>query len=107
MTLLRISFTLVFLFSVFVLSAQKSKKADKATISNLKTHISYLADDKLEGRRAGSAGEKLAMEYISQQFKNYGIQPKGVDGYYQPFEIAEGKQINKGTSFTVNGNPLQ
>ena len=45
--------------------AQKLKKADKAAIANLQAHISFLADDKLEGRRAGTNGEKLAREYIS------------------------------------------
>ena len=40
--------------------AQKLKKADKAVIANLETHIGFLADDKLEGRRTGTAGEKLA-----------------------------------------------
>ena len=107
MTLLRFRFSLIFLLSVTLLNAQKAKKADRTTIANLKTHISYLADDKLEGRRAGSAGEKLAMEYISAQFKTYGIEAKGVDGYFQPFEINEGKKINDGTGFSVNGTALQ
>ena len=30
--------------------AQKIKKADKIILTNLQTHIAYLADDKLEGR---------------------------------------------------------
>ena len=45
--------------------SQKLNKSDKAIIANLKAHIGYLADDKLEGRRAGTEGEKLAGEYIS------------------------------------------
>ena len=55
--------------------AQKISKADKKTIKSLQLHINYLSDDKLEGRRTGSAGEKLAYEYISTQFKNAGITP--------------------------------
>ena len=35
-------------------------KADKVTLANLQAHIQYLADDKLEGRRTGTAGELLA-----------------------------------------------
>lgn len=86
--------------------AQKLKKADKVTFENLKTHIGYLADDKLEGRRAGSAGEKLAMEYISTHFEKLGIAPKGVDGYYQPFEIHEGKKLANSSYFSINGTNL-
>ena len=80
-------------------NAQKQKKADKISRDNLQAHIKYLADDKLEGRRAGSPGEKLAMEYISDKFKTIGLLAKGSDGYYQPFEINEGLQINEGNIF--------
>ena len=87
--------------------SQKLSKSDKAIITNLKTHIYYLADDKLEGRRAGTQGEKLAGEYISTQFRNIGIVPKGTDGYYQAFEINDGKQIGESTYFSVNGKNLE
>jgi Zn-dependent M28 family amino/carboxypeptidase len=98
---------LLSLFFVFTTaSAQKLKKADKAIVANLKEHIQYLADDKLEGRRAGSNGEKLAMEYISRQFKAIGLLPKGTDEYYQPFDINEGKQINAESYFIINNNKL-
>lgn len=101
----KLALSLVFLSSV--VTAQKLKKADKATIANLQAHIGYLADDKLEGRRAGGAGEKLAMEYIAGQFKSLGLQPKGTDGFYQPFEIQEGKEIKEGTFFNINEVKLE
>ena len=103
----RIKLALSFVLFSSILYAQKLKKTDKVTIANLQTHIGYLADDKLEGRRAGSAGEKLAMEYIAGQFKTLGLQPKGSDGFYQPFEIQEGKQVKEGTFFSINGVKLQ
>jgi hypothetical protein len=68
--------------------------------------VQYLADDKLEGRRTGSEGEKMAMQYISSQFSSVGLAAKGTDGYYQPFDVNDGKQINSGTFFTINGNEL-
>lgn len=101
----KLALSLVFLSSV--VTAQKLKKADKATIANLQAHIGYLADDKLEGRRAGGAGEKLAMEYIAGQFKSLGLQPKGTDGFYQPFEIQEGKEVKEGTFFSINEVKLE
>src|SRR5215207_3659948 len=91
--------------------AQKKKslklsRAEQAIVTNLQSHISYLASDKLEGRRAGTAGEKLAGEYISQKFAEVGLQPKGSDGFFQSFEIYDGKQINSATHFIINQNHL-
>lgn len=91
--------------------AQKKKtpklsKADKTTIANLQAHIGYLADDRLEGRRAGSNGEKLAGEYISQKFAEAGLQAKGTNGFFQTFEIYDGKQMNPSSHFMINGNSL-
>ena len=105
---------LLLLVSLFLIQdsfAQKKKspklsKADQAMVRNLQSHISYLASDKLEGRRAGTNGEKLASEYINQKFQEIGLQPKGGDGFFQSFEIYDGKQINKATHFIVNDNTL-
>lgn len=101
-------FLSLFLIGVFsVTQAQKLKKADKALMTALQSHISYLADDKLEGRRAGSAGEKLASEYISGQFQAIGLTPKGTNGWLQAFEINDGKMVNPSTFFIVNGAELK
>jgi aminopeptidase YwaD len=99
-------YLVLLLFVVGCTSQQKSTKSEARLIDNLKAHIQYLADDKLEGRRAGSNGEKLAMNYIAEQFKTIGIEPKGTDGYFQAFDINEGKQINQGTTISINGNQL-
>jgi aminopeptidase YwaD len=88
-------------------NAQKLKKSDQIVLDNIQNHVRYLADDKLEGRRAGTKGEELAMDYISDQFKQIGLRPKGTLGYYQDFAIAEGKQINPGTHFIINDKELK
>lgn len=83
-------------------------KADTITIANLRAHIQYLASDKLEGRRTGTAGELQAMEYISEQFSKDGLLPKGTNGYVQEFEINEGKQFTEADNFfVVNGEKLE
>ena len=87
--------------------SQKLKKSDQITLTNIQNHIHYLADDKLEGRRAGTKGEELAMDYISDQFKQIGLRPKGTVGYYQDFTISEGKQINAGSHFIINDKELK
>ena len=100
---------LIVLISLFVIPAlgQKLKKADKAIYENLQKHISFLSDDKLEGRRAGTPGEKLASDYISSEMQSLGLQPKGEQGWLQPFDINDGKQVNASTFFIINGSDLK
>lgn len=85
----------------------KLKKDDALVVENLLKHVRFLADDKLEGRRTGTAGEKEAANYISSQFQLLGLQPKGATGYLQPFGIDEGKQIGSATLLTIDGKGLQ
>lgn len=83
-----------------------AEKEQVLTVSNLQKHVQYLADDKLEGRRTGSAGEVLAMNYLIQQYKGLGIDAKGADGYVQEFEINEGLQIESNTILKINDRLL-
>lgn len=87
--------------------SQKLKKADKAVLANVQSHIKFLSDDKLEGRRAGTAGEKLANDYIVSQFAAIGLQPKGSEGWLQAFDISDGKQINPTTHLIINNYDLK
>lgn len=54
-------------------------------------HIQYLAGDKLEGRDTGSAGHKLAAQYVAGEFERSGLKPAGTSGYFQPvkFDISQ------------------
>jgi hypothetical protein len=49
-------------------STQVSPSAER-----LREHITYLASDKLEGRRTGSSGATQAAEYIAREFSRYGL----------------------------------
>lgn len=87
--------------------AKAQAKADQVLITSLQSHIGFLADDKLEGRRTGTPGEKLAYEYISNQFSLAGLAPRGEQGtYLQEFSINEGKQIDPATRLAINGEVL-
>ena len=50
-------------------------------------HIQYLASDKLEGRDTGSAGHKLAAQYVAGEFERSGLKPAGASGYIQPVKF--------------------
>ncbi|MEY3921979.1 MAG: hypothetical protein RL634_1740, partial [Bacteroidota bacterium] len=101
----RILFGLI-LFSSFA-TAQKINKADKKLLTALQKHTFYLASDQLEGRRAGDPGEVLASAYIADQFKHNGLSPKGTSGFYQPFTINDGRQIEPTTNIVINNKTLK
>lgn len=84
---LRIKLFLLGLLFQLNLFAQTLPVQDKQVIKNLKGHIQYLADDKLEGRLVGSKGERQAYEYIIKNLKKRGVTAAGSKGYLQPFEI--------------------
>ena len=62
--------------------------SDEITASDVKTHISFLADDNLKGREAGTADEAKAANYIADYFRDFGLEPAG-DGqtFFQEFTI--------------------
>jgi len=100
----------IFLLLILVsqtLTAQRLSKTDKAVIENLKTEVTYLASDQMEGRRTGTEGEKLAYEYLSKQFEKAGLIPKGNDhSFIQTFQIDEGKQVLPSTHLIINDTAL-
>ena len=89
-----------------VVFGQKLKKADRQIVDALKSHIYFLSDDKLEGRRAGTPGEMLAVQYITAEFTKAGLSPKGESGYVQAFTIDDGKTVKQSSMFQVNGKDM-
>jgi len=78
--------------------------------SKIQEDVAFLADDKLEGRGTGTAGERLASEYIANRFKKLGIAPKGDEGYFQEFNFkpkvgphSEAKFINQKEDGSITG----
>ena len=60
---------------------------DSETVHALKEHVSYLSAAALEGRKAGSEGEREAAQYVGEKLREYGIDLiTPVDG--QPFGIS-------------------
>jgi Zn-dependent M28 family amino/carboxypeptidase len=50
--------------------------------ADIKAHIAYLADDRLLGRKAGTPGYQMAVDYVTQQLKTLGVQPAGEGGTF-------------------------
>ena len=60
---------------------------DSETVRALKEHVAYLAGAQMEGRKAGSEGEKMAADYLADKLKEYGID---VLSSGSEFKIAQG-----------------
>ncbi len=63
-----------------------SKKIQQAMnridTNTIRSHIAYLADDKLKGRLPGTEGYQLAVDYVVDQYKQMGVAPGGDNGGY-------------------------
>jgi hypothetical protein len=65
-----------------------------------RAHVTFLADDLLEGREAGTRGFDIAARYVSTQFAALGLQPAGANGgWYQPVEFV---RFTGGGTGTIN-----
>jgi hypothetical protein len=93
---LRILLPFTFLL-IFSLSLRSQNTSD-----NLRKHITYLASDELEGRKAGTKGDSLAATYIRDKFRSAGAELQGDDGF-QYFSLVAGVSQGDGNSFIVNG----
>lgn len=60
---------------------------DSETVRAFKEHVSYLSGAQMEGRKAGSEGEKMAADYLAAKLKEYGIDVLTVGS---EFKIAQG-----------------
>jgi len=56
---------------------------DRISADSLRTNLSYLASDALEGRGTPSHGLDLAADYIAKQFQDAGLEPAAGDSYFQ------------------------
>lgn len=65
------------------------------------SHVTFLADDRLEGRNTGSEGHKLAAQYAAEQFAAIGLQP-GVKGQWFQTVPFDTRQIDEtGSSLAI------
>ncbi|ALW84145.1 peptidase M28 [Hymenobacter sedentarius] len=62
--------------------ASVKQAMDQVRPDAIKAHIAYLADDRLQGRQAGTPGYQMAVDYVVKQLKTMGVQPAGEGGTY-------------------------
>ena len=67
-------------------------------------YVKVLASDQMEGRETGSEGLKKAAAYIVDQLKADGLQPAGVNGFYQPVKFISRQIDESGSSLALVRN---
>jgi len=89
------------IFTLFLLVAISCNKVHTPE-NKIKEDVSFLADDKLEGRQTGTPGELKAAEYIQNRFKDLGLTGKGTNGFYQDFTFKPKTNPHEEVKFTEN-----
>ena len=77
--------------------------------AELRTKVTYLASDELEGRMTGSKGAKQAAEYAAADFTKMGLQPVGNNkGFLEEFTYIAGTEVDKpNCSLILKGSKYQ
>ncbi|HEX4541836.1 MAG TPA: M28 family metallopeptidase [Candidatus Acidoferrum sp.] len=94
---MRNTLSLVLLLTLAAASpAQQTAPASHFDGNSWWAHVKFLADDSLEGRNTGSEGLRKAEAYAVEQLQKAGLEPDGVNGFYQPvrftqFQVDESK----------------
>lgn len=79
-----------------------TKYANTINTTDVKEHIYTLASDAFEGRQTGERGQKMAAEYLADQYKSFGIMGiNGSDNYYQYIPVDSLNKRSKNPSENV------
>src|SRR3990172_310128 len=70
---------------------------------DVRTHVSRLASEEMEGRLTGTDGARRASDYIIQELERMGIRPlPGRDSFRVPFEFTSGVN-DQGSTLSASG----
>jgi acetylornithine deacetylase/succinyl-diaminopimelate desuccinylase-like protein len=104
-------FILYSLITIFTITACTQKNnsylSGAITSADVKTHISFLASDSLNGRQSGSADEAVAANYIADHFRDFDLEPAGDnETYFQEYTINTEVLRNPHASQDAEGEKL-
>ena len=86
-------------------SKDLKRSLEQVSPAAIQAHMTYLSDDLLEGRKAGTRGFALAAKYMAAQFQLLGLEP-GVNGksYFQDLTLRKGTVMESGSSLQISRN---
>ncbi len=90
--------------------ATAQSNPDTVAIAHMRADVRFLSSDALEGREAGTPGEKLAADHVSARFTAIGLKPHGDEqSYLQAFtfsaepELGDANRMNVGRTMLKAG----
>lgn len=89
-------------FAVGIFSFSHAQTSPEIKEKDFKKHIYHLASDELKGRMTGTEQEKVAAEYISNEFKRFGLKPYFNGSWFQKFPFISGVELKGNNSFTFS-----
>jgi hypothetical protein len=69
--------------------------------NSIRKHLYALAHDSMMGRRPGTAGEALTINYLANAFRNSGLTPAKNNSYLQPVHLLRASSIGR---LSMNSN---
>ncbi|HVV55042.1 MAG TPA: M28 family metallopeptidase, partial [Mucilaginibacter sp.] len=75
--------------AIFSSCKHEKKTAGPITPDEIKSYIAVLANDSMMGRKPFTEGEVRTIRYISQQFKQVGLEPGNHGSYFQEVPMVE------------------
>ncbi|WP_462320429.1 M28 family peptidase [Halochromatium sp.] len=71
---------------------------------DLRRHVEILTSEPMAGRRTGTAGERLASEYVAKVMQQIGLQPAAKDsGWFQPYELTSAVTLGDDNRLEISG----
>ena len=67
----------------------------------IRSHIAYLADDRLKGRKPGTEGYQMAVDYVIDQYKKIGVSPGGDNGGYTQKLVIRRSVVDNKSSYAI------
>lgn len=74
---------------------------DRIDTNTIRSHIAYLAADKLKGRYPGTEGYQMAVDYVIEQYKKIGLQPAGDNNTFTQKIILRKAVLNNSSAIAV------
>jgi len=81
--------------------------ADSIALRQMQADVRYLSSAALEGREAGTEGEKLAADHIAAAFRSIGLLPAGTEDFLQPFTFNAEPQLGSANSLQLGRSKLK
>jgi len=86
------SLLLAVVLTTSAFAQQSGREQQVVSAERLRTHVAYLASEKLEGRRTGTPGATAAAEYIAKEFARYEL--RGISNSISNSNARSREQLN-------------